>query len=58
MKEKIFTRYLGTASGAGLGLSIVHALVVERYSGKVAITDRVEGDYTEGTKVEVWLLKA
>ena len=37
MKEKIFTRYLNTATGAGLGLSIVHALIVERYSGKVAI---------------------
>ena len=57
-KETIFTRYLNTARGAGLGLSIVHALVVERYSGKVAITDRVEGDYAKGTKVEVWLPKA
>ena len=58
VKDRIFTRYLSTAIGAGLGLSIVHALVVERYSGKVAITDRVEGDYTKGTKVEVWLPKA
>ncbi|HZY95013.1 MAG TPA: HAMP domain-containing sensor histidine kinase [Candidatus Bathyarchaeia archaeon] len=58
MKKTIFTRYLSTASGAGLGLSIVHALVVERYSGKVAITDRVDGDYTKGTKVEVWLRRA
>src|SRR5207244_653686 len=58
MKDKIFTRYLNTASGAGLGLSIVYALVVERYSGKVAITDRVKGDYTKGTRVEVWLPKA
>jgi signal transduction histidine kinase len=58
MKDKIFTRYLNTATGAGLGLSIVYALVVERYSGKVAITDRVKGDYAKGTKVEVWLPKA
>ncbi|MDA4118446.1 MAG: HAMP domain-containing histidine kinase [Thaumarchaeota archaeon] len=58
LKEKIFTRYLSSATGAGLGLSIVHALIVERYSGKVAITDRVEGDYKKGTKVEVWLPKA
>ena len=58
MKDKIFTRYLNTATGAGLGLSIVYALVVERYSGKVTITDRVKGDYTKGTKVEVWLPKA
>ena len=58
MKDKIFTRYLNTATGAGLGLSIVYALVVERYSGKVTITDRVKGDYAKGTKVEVWLPKA
>ena len=58
VKDKIFTRYLNTATGAGLGLSIVYALVVDRYSGKVAITDRVKGDYTKGTKVEVWLPKA
>jgi len=57
MKDKIFTRYLNTATGAGLGLSIVYALVVERYSGKVTITDRVKGDYAKGTKVEVWLPK-
>jgi signal transduction histidine kinase len=58
LKDKIFTRYLNTASGAGLGLSIVYALVVERYSGKVTIADRVKGDYSKGTKVEVWLPKA
>jgi signal transduction histidine kinase len=58
MKGKIFTRYLNTATGAGLGLSIVYALVVERYSGKVVITDRVKGDYAKGTKVEVWLPRA
>jgi signal transduction histidine kinase len=55
LKQKAFTRYLGTASGSGLGLSIVHALVAERYSGKVNIRDRVEGDYRAGTVVEVWL---
>jgi signal transduction histidine kinase len=58
MKEKVFTRYLDTAAGTGLGLSIVHALVVERYSGKVAITDRVQGDYKKGTRVTAWLPKA
>ena len=58
MKEKIFTRYLNTATGAGLGLSIVYALVVERYSGKVVLMDRVKGDFTKGTKVEVWLPRA
>ncbi len=58
MKDKIFARYLSTASGAGLGLSIVYALVVERYSGKAVLSDRVKGDFTKGTKVEVWLPKA
>jgi signal transduction histidine kinase len=57
-KGKVFARYLKTASGSGLGLSIVYALVVERYSGRIAIADRVPGDYTEGTRIQVWLPKA
>ncbi|MDG6999027.1 MAG: hypothetical protein JRN15_07930, partial [Nitrososphaerota archaeon] len=39
LKDKIFTRYLQTATGAGLGLSIVHALVVERYFGCFGVVD-------------------
>jgi CHASE3 domain sensor protein len=58
MKEKVFTRYQSSATGSGLGMSIVYALVVDRYSGRVRILDRVAGDYTKGTSVEIWLRKA
>ncbi len=54
-KQELFSRYLKTAQGSGLGLSIVYALVVERYSGRLKVSDRVSGDYTQGTKAEVWL---
>jgi signal transduction histidine kinase len=55
MKQSATTRYLGTAKGRGLGLSIVRALVVDRYSGRLELKNRVEGDYTKGTRVEIWL---
>jgi len=55
MKDKIFDRYQKTASGSGLGLSIVYALAVERYSGNIKIANRVEDDYTKGTRIEIWL---
>jgi signal transduction histidine kinase len=58
MKPNVFSRYLETAKGSGLGMSIVHALATERYGGKVAVRDRVEGDPSRGTTVEIWLLKA
>ena len=58
MKGKIFSRYLQSAKGSGLGMSIVHALVVERYRGMVLIKNRVDGDYRQGTSVEIWLPKA
>ncbi|MFI5421035.1 MAG: sensor histidine kinase, partial [Nitrososphaerales archaeon] len=54
-KEKVFTRYLETARGSGLGLSIVYALVVDRYSGKVRVRNAVEGDFRQGTVIELWL---
>jgi two-component system sensor histidine kinase VicK len=56
-KTSIFTRYFhaGTHSGSGLGLAIVHALVADRYHGTVVVSDRVSGDYTKGTKVELCL---
>ncbi len=57
-KYRVFERYSGSARGNGLGMSIVHALVVERYGGKIKVRDRLEGDYTKGTSVEVWLPKA
>jgi signal transduction histidine kinase len=54
-KSKVFTRYQNTATGSGLGLSIVYALVVGRYGGKVRIVDRIPGEYAKGTRLEVWL---
>jgi two-component system, OmpR family, sensor histidine kinase VicK len=57
LKEKVFERYLKTSSGTGLGLSIVYALAVERYSGKVRIANRIEGDHTKGTRIELLLPK-
>ena len=58
VKGRVFTRYSERSSGSGLGLSIVHALVVDRYSGKVAIRDRVAHEYTQGTVVEILLKQA
>jgi two-component system, OmpR family, sensor histidine kinase VicK len=55
LKEKAFRRYLDSAIGSGLGLSIVRALVVERYAGNVLIKDRVPGSRSEGAVVEIWL---
>ena len=58
LKDKVFMRYLGAAKGRGLGLSIVRALVVERYHGRLELHDRVGGDRSQGTSVELWLPKA
>ncbi len=58
LKPDIFTRYLKSARGSGLGLSIVHALVSDRYHGKIVVKNRVEGDYTKGTVIEMILPKA
>jgi signal transduction histidine kinase len=57
-KPKIFSRYLESAKGSGLGMSIVRALVVDRYKGKVDIRNRVSDDYTKGTIVDIYLPKA
>ncbi len=54
-KPGVFKRYLETAKGSGLGLSIVHALVTDRYRGRVTMRDRVEGDYTKGATVDIWI---
>lgn len=48
MKKELFERFYSKAKGAGLGLSIVRALV-ERYRGKIWIGDKVYNDYTKGT---------
>lgn len=55
LKEGAFKRYLETAKGSGLGLSIVYALVTDRYGGRVALKNRVKGDFTKGTTAEIWL---
>jgi signal transduction histidine kinase len=57
LKSSAAFRYAGAQTGRGLGLSIVRALAVDRYSGRLELRDRVEGDYTKGTRVEVWLLR-
>lgn len=57
-KAGLFRRYLETATGSGLGLSIVYALVTERYGGTVALKDRVAGDFTKGTTAEILLPRA
>jgi signal transduction histidine kinase len=57
-KASVFKRYLETAKGSGLGLSIVHALVTDRFRGRVLVRDRVAGDYSKGTTVEIWLPRA
>lgn len=47
-KERLFKRFMKGASGMGLGLSLVQSLV-RRYDGKIRVSDRVEGDYGQGT---------
>lgn len=54
-KPNIFSRYLRGARGIGLGMSIIHALVVDRYGGSVSVRNRVEGDHTQGTVIEMFL---
>jgi two-component system, OmpR family, sensor histidine kinase VicK len=55
MKPSVFSRYLKSARGTGLGMSIIHALVVERYRGSVAVKNRVQDDYSKGTTLEITL---
>jgi signal transduction histidine kinase len=55
LKRGLFSRYLEGAKGSGLGMSIVHALTVGRYGGKIRVKDRQDGDYTKGTTVQLWL---
>lgn len=57
-KGSLFSRYMNSSSGSGLGMSIVYALVVQRFKGKIKVRNRVESDYTQGTIVEMWLRKA
>jgi two-component system, OmpR family, sensor histidine kinase VicK len=57
-KMRVFDRYSGSARGSGLGMSIVRALVIDRYGGAIKVSDRIHGDYSKGTSVEVWIPKA
>jgi signal transduction histidine kinase len=50
IKENLFERFYSKASGTGLGLSIVRALV-ERYNGRVWVSDRVASSYREGASI-------
>jgi len=36
-------------------MSIVHALVVDRYRGKIGVKNAVPDDYTKGMTIEIWL---
>ncbi|CAJ35133.1 predicted signal transduction histidine kinase [Methanocella arvoryzae MRE50] len=57
LKPRLFRRLergTKTGHGKGLGLYIVKMLV-ERFGGKVEITNRVPGDHTKGTKILIWM---
>jgi two-component system sensor histidine kinase VicK len=53
---KMFDRYLAGAKGSGLGMSIVHALVVQRYHGRLEIK-RSQDPNSHGTTIHIWLRK-
>jgi signal transduction histidine kinase len=53
-KSTLFQRFMEGAEGTGLGLSVVYALT-DTFSGTIAVGDRVEGDYTQGTVFTVTL---
>lgn len=60
LKRVIFRRFSQTATqseGKGLGLYIVKTLL-ERYGGTITVSDRVEGDYSQGTIFRMTLKKA
>jgi PAS domain S-box-containing protein len=42
--------------GMGIGLSLVKK-IIEKYGGKIFVENRIEGDYTKGTKFIVFLNK-
>ena len=54
-KNAVFSRYLRSEKGTGLGMSIVYALVVERYCGTIQIKNRVPEDYAQGTRIDIFL---
>lgn len=56
-KQHLFVRYMDGAFGTGLGLAVVKTLI-KAFHGYVEIRDRVEGDYTKGTRVRILLPSA
>lgn len=50
VKDNLFERFYSKSSGTGLGLSIIRALV-ERYNGRVWVSDRVALSYKEGASI-------
>ncbi len=56
-KDSIFSRYTSKKKGSGLGMSIVHALVVGRYGGKVWVEDN-NLNSKSGTVIVIVLRKA
>ncbi|MFW9935937.1 MAG: sensor histidine kinase [Candidatus Thorarchaeota archaeon] len=53
-KAQLFNRYMDSAHGTGLGLSVVRALS-EAFGGWVAVQDRVPRQYEKGTVFLVYL---
>lgn len=53
-KATLFQRFMEGAEGTGLGLSMVYALT-DAFGGTIVVSDRVEGDYTQGTVFTVTL---
>jgi signal transduction histidine kinase len=47
-KAILFNRFMIGAKGTGLGLSVAKTLT-EVFGGKIAVRDRVSGDYTQGS---------
>ncbi|HZW55795.1 MAG TPA: HAMP domain-containing sensor histidine kinase [Nitrososphaerales archaeon] len=54
-KKQILIRSRQITKRTGIGLSIVNALVVERYGGTVELTNRVPNDYAQGAQIELRL---
>ncbi len=58
-KEKIFQRWFRARSekrGSGLGLYIVKT-ILEKFGGEISVSNRIIGDYTQGTHFEISLPK-